>query len=235
MKDDEQLVAVVYHRRGDSWYPHSIQTRMSAPESSWGWVAHHYDASYSRAHDTVFVHLSGFGGDGNDVYVSEYVEPETMPARIWLHADARLSAWRDERVVIAREDVAAMGYAIIDELLGDPFADTVDDDVTYCEACDDYFPDDDTFDCAVCCERSHRHGVGSYFVVVDSETNVSTGLYKVTHCPFYMSSMLGGGWIDEHAVERVGPVPDRTDTNGYPCAWVCDACRDALTKEHASP
>lgn len=210
----EEVVAVVYHEYEDGkWLPHSIQTRIRTPR---GWYALHYDAAYSKTDDIVFVSHCGSGGDGNEVDVGPYVDPLLMPARIWLHEDARLSTYGDsERVPVERTELAAMGYALVDTLPSDPFEDTTEGETTWCDACQDFIDDEDTFECAICSERGHSHGVGQIFIAFDEqETSIPSGLYKVTECPFFVSSMLGGGYIYEDAVERVGSVPDRADDCG---------------------
>ena len=244
LDEDEEIVAVVYHEVDGTWYPHSIQAR--GPRREWvrgvprtnqprlpGYYAEHYDAAYSKADGTVYVHNSGSGGDGNEVHVAPYSEPEAMPGRIWLHPEAYLVTHREGATVpIDRSELAAMGYTLLDALLGDPFEDTCEGDTTWCEACEDDISDEDTFTCAVCQEYGHEHGVGQAFAVVDAEDaglEAGPGLYKITHWPYYADGMVTG-YLIKGAWERVGPLPDGVDveTEGYPCAKICDVCRDKL-------
>lgn len=242
--EDEEIVAVEYQETDGVWYPHSIQTR--GPRREWvagvprakqprlpGYYAEHYDAAYSKADGTVYVHNSGSGGDGNEVHVAPYAKPEAMPGRIWLHPEAHLVTWSSEEqrnVPMHRSHLAQMGHWLIDELPEDPFEGTREGKTHWCDACKDNIDDDDTFDCAVCQERSHEHGIGQAFIVVDGdEVGLEVGLYRVTALPYHCNSALSG-WIYKHAVKRVGPMPEGAESeSGAPCAHVCDACRDRAT------
>jgi hypothetical protein len=246
--DDEEIVAVIYHETDGEWRPHAIQTRTPRREFVAGvtrserprlpgYFAEHYDSNYSKAYRSLYVHNSGCGGDGNDVHVHAYVEAEAMPGRIWLHPEAYLTTWSAEEkrsVPMDRSGLAAMGYQLLPELPSDPFEDTCEGDTTWCDVCEDNIPDNDndTFDCAVCCERAHEHGVGQAFVVIDGDdVGMEAGLYRVTRLPYHWSGLVGSGGIYKDAVERVGPLPEKLDedaVNGHPCAHVCDACRDRL-------
>lgn len=233
------VAAVVYHKgAGGIWRPHEIVTTCRGPRG--GLVARQYDADYSKTAGSLYIHESGSGGNGGEFFVSRYSEPSRLPARIWLRSDVRPVTQNKgrKRRAVSDAGLRSLGYVRIDlPTPPTPFVGAMDGDTIWCETCQDRIPeDDDTYTCALCGEQAHEHGVGQVLVVGDEdEAGVEAGLYQVKRAPYYTSSLIGGGYIHENAVQRLGDAPDGVHLDGYPCGHICDACRDGrLAKDKAA-
>lgn len=111
------------------------------------------------------------------------------------------------------------GEALAPEEKANPCKDTPEPICCSCEM------DEFWFTCCWCCEHEHNDHQHKY-VVVFVESGVAPGFYKVVRTPYYTQAMIGGGWICDYAVKRIGPVPPdlaATDQH-FPCGHLCCQC-----------
>ncbi len=94
--------------------------------------------------------------------------------------------------------------------------------------CGDCYIDDFTFECVRCHESKpieEQGQIGAHIVIVDEdEADKPVGLYRILNHPYYVSAVVGAGWIIGSAVDRVGDVPQGIDTDGYPVGHLCREC-----------
>lgn len=97
------------------------------------------------------------------------------------------------------------------------------DGETICEDCWDNYYFENSVECPICCNHYLEDDLSEYFVVFDPEVAVP-GIYKPLRLPFYVEEMLGGGWMMEENISRVGFVPRGAEQGVCPCAHICERC-----------
>ena len=219
---------VVYHDDNDEgrvWRPHSIFTADldPRPRQERQRRVGEYDAQFSERHGSLYVNLAGGGGGP---YAHGYVEPSPAPARVWIRPGVRVRDGGAERRFLDDGELLARGYLRIDGPPPSPFAGTLEDKLYWVESAKDWLTYDDTFECQSCREREdHRHR-GALLVVFDADDAGidDPGLYLIKRWPFYTNAMITS-WLHEHALQRLGDVPEGVEEDGYyPCGFLCGTC-----------
>lgn len=237
----EEVIAVIFHEDDEKWQPHSIFTRrkISGLDESDRWTVNEYDAAYSKASGTTYVHLSGGSGYENQVHLHAYAYPEDMPGRIWLHQDTILvdggKSRDDGDRTILRSELASMGHLLLEDFPDDAFDDCVEGDANWCEICQDNINEEEAFWCVNCQCPSHEHGHGQAFVVFSDDEEVKAGIYRILTrvTQGFLQEDLAG-YLEDKAIERIGPIPDYVNaTPGWECDLLCNACRDRIVAELA--
>lgn len=130
----KNVIAVEY---GAEDRPFSIFTREGGV-SLW-------DADWCKRDETLYVHESGVGGS---VYFNALSEGARNKA--WVAPGERITTTRETSpgkwatVEITREEVATLGFDLLDELPGDPFDGAEESDTVWCDVCEDHLPTENT-------------------------------------------------------------------------------------------
>lgn len=234
VKDHGEVAVVFYFQdRSGTWRPGTIITReriQSGPHAG-QWYASEFDADYSETSGTLYVHNSG-GGGAPRAEIPKFTHAKDLPCRIWIADDIQPTIGKRRATA---KMMHARGVVRVVCPPPAPFADTIEGDTFWCEACDDHLNRDDAQHCSLCREELHIHAGRTVLVATGEETldedgesetgehGLVPGCYLIKKFPYYADGMIEGHLIT-HALERLGGVPVDIDTDGYPVGHLCDAC-----------
>lgn len=145
-----------------------------------------FDFNFSKAHDTIYWHKSGCGGD-RSLYVIGKLSNGAR--KIWLAPDIKLAThvagdqwnWGAKRELTAAE-IAEYGYSVLEKPISEnPFAGACGDiDCVYCPRCESYLPDDFNILSGLC-EHAQWCDDCSAWVLDDTRELIGVGEGKCDH------------------------------------------------------
>lgn len=218
--DPEPVVVEYREVEPGVWVPHQAWVKDDR-----GYVDMH-DCDWVASESRIYHHFAGLG---SHPYVHRFAEPQTAPARIWIADGYHVVEASSDGSPLADDDLRAMGIIRVMGPTPAPFAGGVEDETVWCEQCQDNVPDDDTYRCCVCSEKTHVHQ-GSLVAIFDPGEGCldsSAGVYKVMKIPIAF-----GGMFRTDAIERVGDLPAKADSNGYAGSAICSSCSSELRVQH---
>lgn len=96
-----------------------------------------------------------------------------------------------------------------------------------CESC---YQAEHAFHCCMCDNHDCHEAPGRLAVMTRGEGKLKRGLYRITSWPFYANGMIEG-FLFEGSFERVGEVPKKANTDGYPMGFLCVECEKVIGEE----
>lgn len=102
--------------------------------------------------------------------------------------------------------------------------------------CDECYHDHFEFTCCWCQEYGDAEDQHKLLVVFDAEEafdadarerGLTAGLYRIAELPYYTSDYLSV-WLNDHNLERIGPVPRGASGDGYTCGHLCGPCQGKI-------
>jgi hypothetical protein len=190
-----------------------------------------HDCDWVEAEATLYHHDSGGGGP----YVGGYAEPERMPGRIWI-ADGVTVRGASGNKPLSDAELLAIGIKRVHGPTPRPFAMASEGDTFHCDTCDDCVPDEKGGKCCCCDEDVHMHK-GDLIVVADEDEAGldASGVYRTLRWPFYMSGLIGGGFMFDDSLQLVADVPHDADTNDYAAGPLCRSCAARVLADRGLP
>lgn len=83
------------------------------------------------------------------------------------------------------------------------------------------------YQCCKCEDHDLHNGPGRMAVLTQREGKLRPGLYRITRWPFYADGMIEG-YLFESSFEKIGELPSKIETNGYPMGFLCQKCETGL-------
>lgn len=109
--------------------------------------------------------------------------------------------------------------------------------------CDECYHNNFEFTCCKCENYDHEDyqgGIGCLFVIIDDSVSdengpLTPGIYEVTEHPYYITGMIGGGWLWSYAIKKVSDSTHGINSNhAYSMDHLCRECSEQIRKEITS-